>query len=99
MTSIYKPLIKMLLISFALAFSIGFSAFTTVTHSQKSQKAPSKIIYNTYSNSIVRHFYQPTSEYEQKTQNSNDRLKPDNKEFNANIIGHVNTNNKNEKEV
>lgn len=99
MTSIYKPLIKILLISLTLAFSIGFSAFTTVAQSQESQNTPSKIIYNTYSDLVAQHDYQPTSGYEKKTQNSNDRLKADNKNFSSNIIGDVNANNKNEKEV
>lgn len=99
MTSIYKPLIKMLLIPSALAVSIGFSAFTTVAQSEESQNEPSRIIYNTYSDLVTQRNYQPTSDYEKKTQNSNDRLKADNKDFSSNIIGDLNANNKNEKEV
>ena len=73
MTSIYKPLIKIILISLTFTAGIGFSVFSTLTQSQANQNVPSKKINNTYCDSIAQHTYKPRSEYNKKLQRSINR--------------------------
>ena len=99
MTSIYKPLIKVLLISIMLATSISFSAFTTVK--QSYNHSIDQKIKTTNETSKKVHSDEPVfvSEYELKIKHDIHQLTPGSKKFNARYLYFVLSNPKKQTEA
>lgn len=86
MTSIYKPTLKLLLVSLAITVGIGLSVFSTVKESQASANDLTKVSVNS---DKKRHAYQPKSQYEKKIHRELSLLMPGNKHFNPRFLNFV----------
>lgn len=86
MTSIYKEIIKVLLVSLAITAGIGLSVFSTVKESQASSNSLTKA---SVKSDNKKQPYQPKSQYEKKVHTELSMLMPGNKQFNPRFLNFV----------
>lgn len=86
MTSIYKPTIKVLLVSLAITAGIGLSVFSTIKESQASSV---HITQTSVKSDGKNQPYQPKSQYEKKIHRELSMLMPGNKHFNPRFLNVV----------
>ncbi|GAA6171336.1 MAG: hypothetical protein ACPGTQ_15055 [Colwellia sp.] len=86
MTSVYKPIIKVLLVSLIITACMGLSVFSTVKESQASSNSLAQASMKSDSKRLSN---QPKSQYEKKIHRELSMLMPWNKQFNPRFLNFV----------
>lgn len=94
MTSIYKPLIKLIFISIMLITGFAFSAFSTVKQSQTDYHKVNNRMTEQNSHTKAELHFQPKSRYGKKLQRDLNRLMPGSKQFTPRFLNYVLTDKK-----
>ena len=96
MTSIYKPLIKIISISLIITAGIGLSVFSSI---KQSQASPSSNLTEVKQTANKQQTFPPKSYYERNLQWDIKKLIPGNKQFSPAFLRHVLTSNQQQEEV
>ncbi|QOL25082.1 hypothetical protein LP316_12325 [Thalassotalea sp. LPB0316] len=89
MTSIYKPLIKILVISLVIALAIGLSVFATVKEAKATKPINSQQISEVNTKQLNKSNRPISSQYQRKLAQDIAKLMPGHQQFNSKFLWYV----------